>query len=79
MQSLTIPSSVTLIGYNTFSNTNCILNFGNERTTVPTISSTNSIANNLCVVPDALYDEWCAATNWSAITNKIIKYSDYYK
>ena len=74
-----IPSSVTSIGDSAFSETNCTLDFGNERTTVPTISSTDAIGYNFCIVPDALYDTWCAATNWSAITEKIIKYSDYHK
>ena len=80
LQSVTIPSSVVNIsGSNVFANTNCIIDFGNERTTVPTLSSTNSIGSNFCIVPDALYDTWCAATNWSTMTNKIIKYSDYHK
>ena len=79
LQSVNIPSSVTSIGYDAFNYTNCILDFGNERTTVPTIESTESIHWNFCIVPDALYDEWCAATNWSAMTDNIIKYSDYHK
>ena len=79
LQSVSIPSSVTSISSSAFENTNCILDFGNERTTVPTLSSTNSIGYNFCIVPDALYDTWCAATNWSTMTNKIIKYSDYHK
>lgn len=29
------------------------------------------------VVPDALYDEWIAATNWSTFASKIIKKSDW--
>lgn len=29
------------------------------------------------VVPDALYDEWIAATNWSAYASKIIKASEF--
>ena len=79
LQSVTIPSSVTSIGSDAFYFTNCILDFGNERTTVPTIESIYSIYYNFCIVPDALYDTWCAATNWSAITDNIIKYSDYHK
>ena len=80
LQSVSIPSSVVNIsGSNVFANTNCIIDFGNERITVPTLQSTNSIGSNFCIVPDALYDTWCAATNWSTMTNKIIKYSDYHK
>ena len=78
MQSLSIPSSVANICWGAFIETNCILNFGNDRTTVPTIESTDSLGSNFCVVPDALYDTWCAETNWSAITDRIIKYSDYH-
>ena len=78
LQSLSIPSSVTKIGSSAFDSTNCIIDFGNERTTVPTLSSTNSIGYNFCIVPDALYDTWCAATNWSTMTNKIVKYSDFH-
>ena len=78
LQSVTIPSSVTSIGSYAFYLTNFILDFGNERTTVPTISSTSAIGSNFCVVPDALYDTWCAATNWSTMTNKIVKYSDFH-
>ena len=79
LQSVTIPSSVTNVNQYAFRFTNCILDFGNERTTVPTLSSTNSIGYNFCIVPDALYDTWCAATNWSTMTNKIVKYSDYHR
>ena len=78
LQSITIPSSVKSIDSDVFYQTQCILDFGNERTTVPTLQSTNYIRYNFCIVPDALYDTWCAATNWSAITDRIIKYSDFH-
>ena len=74
-----IPSSVTSFGYRAFYDTNCILDFGNERNTVPSLSSTWSLGYNFCIVPDALYDTWCAETNWSTMTDRIIKYSDYHK
>lgn len=86
--------SVTYIGTSAF--IGCgklkVINFGNTRTTVPTLNSTfafNSVGNNgsdstlgsyHIVVPDALFDEWITKTNWSSHTNYIvdntIKYSD---
>lgn len=31
----------------------------------------------LVIVPDALYDNWCASTNWSAMSHMIFKISDF--
>ena len=55
------------------------INFGNTRTTIPTCLN-SSVFNNcfaLIVVPDALYDEWIASTNWllDDIKNRIVTYS----
>ena len=47
---------------------------------VPTLSSTNAIPTNAglqIVVPDALYDSWCTATNWTSFTSYIVKESEY--
>jgi hypothetical protein len=48
---------------------------------VPTLSTTNAFANipSDCkiIVPDALYDEWIAATNWSTYASYIIKKSEW--
>jgi hypothetical protein len=48
---------------------------------VPTLSNTNAFANipSDCkiIVPDALYDTWIAATNWSTYASKIIKKSEW--
>ena len=55
------------------------INFGNTRTTIP--ACLNSSAFNNCfaliIVPDALYDEWIASTNWllDDIKNRIVTYS----
>lgn len=49
-------------------------------TAVPAISTiTFNNTNNTfqIVVPDALYETWIAATNWSAYASQIVKYSEY--
>lgn len=52
-------------------------------TSVPVLSNTNAFsginANAKIVVPDALYNSWIAASNWSnsTIKSKIISVSDY--
>ena len=52
-----------------------------NHTVVPTLSNTNAFINipSDCkiIVPDNLYDEWIAATNWSTYSSKIIKKSDW--
>lgn len=47
--------------------------------TVPTLSEYKSwkYGNITTIVPDALYDEWIAATNWSNYASRIIKKSDW--
>lgn len=47
--------------------------------TVPVMSEVSAFAGTLCqfVVPDALYDEWVSATNWSTYADRIIKASEY--
>ena len=50
-------------------------------TSVPTLSNTNAFqsipSDCKIVVPDALYDEWIEATNWSSYASYIIKKSDW--
>lgn len=50
-----------------------------EHTTVPTLESTYTFlnTNGEFVVPDSLYDEWIAATNWSSLASRIVKASEY--
>ena len=49
-------------------------------TAVPVLSSSNGIQEkdyvSAIIVPDALYDEWIAATNWVAYASKIKKASE---
>lgn len=45
---------------------------------VPTLGSSNfNKGNPKIVVPDNLYDEWIAATNWSSLASKIVKASEF--
>lgn len=48
---------------------------------VPTLANANGFSslntNMKFVVPDALYDEWVSATNWSTHADRIIKASEY--
>lgn len=48
---------------------------------IPTLANSNSFSpiNNdaKIIVPDALYDEWIAATNWAIFADRIVKSSEY--
>ena len=52
-----------------------------EATAVPTLHSVNTFQNTnstfQIVVPDALYDQWKAARNWSQFASQIVKASEY--
>lgn len=76
ISSVVIPSTVTYIGHAAFqSNTTKIYDF-TRCTTVPTLSGTVVFADisSYCEirVPASLYDEWIAATNWSAYASNIV-------
>ena len=51
-----------------------------NNTVVPTLSNTNAFSdiNAICkiIVPDALYDEWITATNWTTYADYIYKVSE---
>lgn len=99
LQNIRIPDSVTTIKSYAFAGWRShfdydtqrlpTINFGNTRTTIPTLVDVNAFEEvgdygmevyYYIVVPDALYDEWITQTNWSSTTNRIknniIKYSD---
>lgn len=70
------------ISQNCFRNcSNCLVYDFTGWPIVPTLASTNAFtninANAKIVVPDALYNDWVAATNWSTYASYIIKESDY--
>ena len=51
-----------------------------NNTSVPTLESTIAFygSNYKIIVPDELYDEWITSTNWSSISSRIKKKSEYY-
>ena len=84
LSSVTIPSSVTSIGASAFANCSGIVKYDFiEHAQVPTLSNVSAFRNIApdckIVVPDALYDTWIAATNWSSasIVGHIVKASEY--
>jgi hypothetical protein len=50
-------------------------------TSIPTLAGTSAFSKipTTCkiVVPDALYDDWIVATNWSSLADYIVKSSEY--
>jgi hypothetical protein len=77
-----IPNGVTSIGTSAFQNCYGVAFYDfSQHTVVPTLSATN-VFNNIpsdckIIVPDALYDEWINATNWTTYASKIVKASEY--
>lgn len=45
-------------------------------TAIPTLQNVNAFGNTSSnkeiIVPDSLYDDWIAASNWSSTTNNIV-------
>ena len=81
LTSIVIPNSVTSIGDNAFGNCYSLTKYDfSQYTIVPKLSgrTTFSGINGLCkiIVPDSLYDEWIAATNWSTYADYIYKASE---
>ena len=82
LTSVIIPQSVTKINSNAFSTcTGMALYDFRALVSVPTLGGTNAFTSirSDCkmVVPDALYDAWIAATNWSTYASNIVKASEY--
>ena len=74
--SIAIPSSVNSIGARVFYRCYGMKTFDFRRCTkVPTLSNVSAFQNTPTdkeiVVPDGLYGDWIAATNWSQSTNQI--------
>ena len=82
LSSVVIPNRVTKISSRAFQSCSSVAYFDfRQHTSVPTLSNTSaftSIASDCkIVVPDALYDEWIAATNWSTYASNIVKASEF--
>lgn len=73
-----MPKSVNYIGAWAFSYCGELkkISFENHDT-IPTLANSNSFYNPKIIVPDALYDDWIVATNWSAVAQLIVKASEY--
>lgn len=74
-------SAITTIGEYAFNGCYPTLRYDfTAATVVPTLAATSAFngINRLCkiVVPDSLYDEWIAATNWAHFANYIYKASE---
>ena len=81
LTSITIPSGVTSIGNSAFQSCYSIIKYDfTSFTSVPTLSNTAAFSNinGICkiYVPDELYDEWIAATNWVTYADYIYKASE---
>ena len=77
LTSVTFPSSVTTIAAGAFYNCANITTYDfSAATSVPTLGNVTVFAgtssSKQIIVPDALYDQWIAATNWSSTDNGIV-------
>lgn len=81
LRSIVIPNSVTSIANSVFDSCYGLrLVDCSKYSIVPTLGSgvfAYTSSDLKIVVPDALYDEWIAATNWSAYASKIVKESEF--
>jgi hypothetical protein len=82
LSSVVIPESVTSIGNYAFNYCYGMAFYDfSQCTSVPTLGGTSVFSNipSDCkiVVPDALYDTWIAATNWSTHASQIVKVSEF--
>ena len=81
LTSIVLPSRVAGINTAAFYYCYSIIKYDfSQCTSVPTLSNTNAFdsINGICkiIVPDSLYDEWIAASNWSTYANYIYKASE---
>ena len=81
LKNVIIPEGVTSIGGSVFSSCRSLTKCDfSQATAVPTLNNSNAFSsiNKICkiVVPDNLYDQWIAATNWSTYVDYIYKASE---
>lgn len=82
LAALKVPSNITAIGSNSFYRCSAAAYFDfSQAVSIPSLSSSNSFTSipSDCkiVVPDELYEEWIAASNWSSLASKTIKASEF--
>lgn len=75
-----MPQKITSIGNNCFQNCQYtqIVDFSTAEQ-IPTLGTgcfSNANSNLKIIVPDALYDDWVVANNWSNLTSYIVKASE---
>lgn len=77
----TFPSGVVKIGANAFNGGRAGRYDFRRVSAVPTLDNINAfngiLTNFKIVVPDNLYDQWIAATNWITYASKIVKASEF--
>ena len=83
LTNITMPSKITSIGGSAIANCHSITEYDfSTATSVPTLENTSAFnnINGICkiIVPDTLYDEWIAATNWTTYADYIYKVSEVY-
>ena len=77
LTSLTIPNSVNTISAGMFYECSYCTKFDfRTANSVPTLANVNAFqstsSSKEIIVPDSLYDDWIAASNWSSSTNNIV-------
>lgn len=82
LASIKFSKSINSINSNVFKDCYSMVFYDfSESTKIPSLANTNSFTNipSDCkiIVPDAIYDEWIAATNWSTYASNIIKKSEW--
>lgn len=82
LEKLVIPISITTIANNAFLNCTSIVKYDFSKfSAIPTLQNTGAFTgiNSICkiIVPDDLYNDWIAASNWSSYETYMEKASEY--
>ena len=82
MGKMIIPKNVATVENNAFQNCSGMAYYDfSHHTSVPTLANVNAFTgipfDCKIIVPDALYDKWIAATNWSTYSDYITKKTDW--
>ena len=83
LKELVFPKTFKSIGANAFCYAGITKYDFRALESIPTLADSNAftsiIAYTKIIVPDALYDSWKAATNWSTYADYIVKASEYFE